>query len=343
MTGADLDPAAGAPEENEPSKKFGGKLAFSVVFGLLVYAGYIFYADADGIARALEDFSWSLLLVACALSFANYVVRFARWQRYLKLLDIQLPLGRSFTIYLAGLALTVTPGKMGETFKSWLIRAEEGTPVHKSAPIVLAERFTDLLGFLILIAIGGLYGTSSDHSWVFVATLGLCGVMLAFASSERLGRFALGLLAKLPGLNKIADKLESALESTRVLLRPRELVMPTLVSALGWGLECVSFWMIANELVEGGCTLAWATYTFALSAVAGAVLILFPGGLGPTEASMGSLLSSSYQSAGLTAEAARANAVSATILTRLCTLWFAVLVGLVATAVFRRGQRERAE
>ena len=62
----------------------------------------------------------------------------------------------------------------------------------------------------------------------------------------------------------------------------------------------------------------------------------FPGGLGVTEASLGTLLAREYRAAGLAAEAARTNAASAVILIRLCTLWFAVLVGFVATGLFQR-------
>jgi hypothetical protein len=41
---------------------------------------------------------------------------------------------------------------------------------------VVAERFTDLLGFLVLVAVGGL-ATAPEHAWVFWSTLGLCAVL----------------------------------------------------------------------------------------------------------------------------------------------------------------------
>jgi uncharacterized protein (TIRG00374 family) len=287
---------------------------------------------------ALAGFPLVLLPVAMGLAFVNYLIRFARWERYRTLLGIRLERRTSFLIYLSGLALTVTPGKMGETFKSFLIRDVEGTRVHKSAPIVVAERFTDLLGFLILLALGGL-ATAPEKQWIFWATLGLCAVLLVLAGSRGVARAAVALAARLPLLERLAPRLEGAFESTRVLLAPRELLLPTLVSTLGWACECVGFWLIASALVEGGVPLAFATYVYALSAVAGAVLIVFPGGLGPTEASMGSLLARRYALLGLAPEAARASAFSATLLVRLCTLWFAVGVGLVALALFGRSRR----
>ena len=108
---------------------------------------------------------------------------------------------------------------------------------------------------------------------------------------------------------------------------------------MGWGLECFGFWLIADSLTEGDVPLLFATYAFALSAVAGAVLILFPGGLGVTEGTLSGLLAARYRSLGVAADAARAKAVAATMIIRLCTLWFAVGVGLLALGLFTRHAR----
>lgn len=310
-------------------------VGIGAALALVLYAGFAVWADFGGVKRSLAHFPLRLLPIAMGLSFSNYLVRFVRWEKYRKLLSIELDLATSFTIHLAGLALTVSPGKMGEAFKSWLVRRVTGTPIAVSAPIVVAERFTDLLAFLALIAIGGI-ATAPESAWVFWATFLVCGVLAAFAASHRLQRIALDIAAKLPVVARFTPKIEEALASTRVLLAPRQLFVPTLLATIGWGLECTAFWLVASAFVEGGVPFLFAVYTFALSAVAGAVLILFPGGLGVTEASMGGLLRARYLRAGLAADVASASAVSATLLIRLCTLWFAVGVGVIATLVFKR-------
>jgi uncharacterized membrane protein YbhN (UPF0104 family) len=57
--------------------------------------------------------------------------------------------------------------------------------------------------------------------------------------------------------------------------------------------------------------------------------VVTPGGLGVTDGGMTALLS---YTAGRSAPAAGA----ATLVIRLCTLWFAVLVGVLALLIFRR-------
>jgi uncharacterized protein (TIRG00374 family) len=321
----------------------GRRLAAGVLLGVAVYAGMAVWADVRGVKDVLTSMPLWVLPACCALSFTNYLVRFLKWRRYLTLLDIRLD-GRgstSFLIYLSGMALSVTPGKMGEVFKSWLIRKVDGTRIHTSAPIIVAERFTDLLGYLILMAIGGIR-TLPEYAWLFWGTLLLCLVALALAGSPSFSRLTAGFFERLPYLWRLAPRIEGSFASTRVLLSPREILFPTLVSVIGWGCECTGFWLIANAVVEGSIPFLYGLFAFAFSAVAGAVLIVFPGGLGVTEFSLGKLLRTKYSTAGLALELAQQKAAAVVILARLCTLWFAVLVGFCATALFtsRFGQIE---
>jgi uncharacterized protein (TIRG00374 family) len=308
---------------------------------MLVYVGMAVLLDVRGVTDAIMRMPLWVLPTACALSFANYVVRFWKWQRYLKLLEIRIAPKTSWLIYLSGFSMSVTPGKLGEVFKSWLIRKINRTAIHQSAPIIVAERFTDLLAYLILVALGGI-ASLPEYQWVFWATLALCGLGLVLAGSERFSRLTAGMFRRLPYLWRLAPRIEGSFASTRVLLSPREILFPTLVSVIGWGCECTGFWLIANAVVEGSIPFLYGLFAFAFSAVAGAVLIVFPGGLGVTEFSLGKLLRTKYSTAGLALELAQQKAAAVVILARLCTLWFAVLVGFCATALFtsRFGQIE---
>jgi len=322
-----------ATAPREPWSKLGRRVAFGVLFGLVVYAGMLLWGDLAGIAAALRDLDPRVPLAACALSFANYCVRFPRWQRYLALVEASVPRRTSFLIYLAGLALTVSPGKMGEALKSWLVRAVQGAPLARTAPIVLAERFTDLTGFLVLIALGS---ASGDYAWVTYAAGGLAALLLALVSSRRAEVYVVELVSRLPVVAPIAPRLAIAASSTRVLLAPRELLTATLLATIGWGLECVGAWLVVDALAPGAASLLEVTYAFALAAVAGALAIVLPGGLGVTDGLLGALLQGPMLTLGYAADVARTKAISATLVIRLCTLWFAMAVGVVALAIFRR-------
>ena len=78
------------------------------------------------------------------------------------------------------------------------------------------------------------------------------------------------------------------------------------------------------------------TYAFALSAVAGAVVVISPGGLGVTEGLLTGLLSRGYAAAGLAAGAARAPSPPPS--SPASALWFAMGLGLAALALHRRSR-----
>lgn len=325
-------------------KKLSHRLFAGVLLGLAFYVALALWSDVHVIADALKRLSWWVIPAACGLSFLNYVVRFVKWQRYLALLDVRIETRTSFLIYLSGLSMSVTPGKMGEVFKSWLLKKVSGTPISRSAPIVFAERFTDLLGYLLLIAVGGL-ASDREHAWIFWATLGLCVAALVLVGNRGFAKLVLALAAKLPLGRRMSPKLEVALGTMRTLLAPREILLPTVVSFIGWGLECTGFWLIANAVVPDSVPFLFAIFAFALSAVAGAVAIIFPGGLVITEGFLGTLLRPRFQAVvektlGLAGDAAReyarSQAAAAVILARVCTLWFAVLVGFVAMGIFTK-------
>jgi len=92
-----------------------GKLVTRVVLGVAagvaVYIGFSIWADAGRVASALARFHWLAAVLAGSLALGNYLVRFGRWQYYLRVLAIRIPARDSLQVFLAGFALTVTPGK----------------------------------------------------------------------------------------------------------------------------------------------------------------------------------------------------------------------------------------
>jgi uncharacterized protein (TIRG00374 family) len=322
------------------------RMIVGVLFGVLVYVGIVLWLDAGAIWDAIRNMAWWTMPAACGLAFGNYFLRFWKWERYRKLLGIDLGRRTSFVIYLAGFSMGVTPGKMGEVLKSWLLKKVSGTPIHVSAPIVVAERLTDLFGFLILVAIGGLISNPA-YAPAFIATLVVCIVAAFFCGSPRAASAVSNFVRKLPGGERFAPKLEVAFASSRVLLAPREIVFPTLLSTVSWGLECLAFLLIARSLAPEGAdlSLAFCVFAYSISAIAGAIAIIFPGGIGPTEGILGTLTRQVYEPSlmHLGAEAAlasaRSKAAGAVLLTRFATLWFGVAIGLLATWIFKRMRR----
>ena len=244
----------------------------------------------------------------------NYLVRFWRWQVYLRRLSIDVPTNRSFWIYFAGQTMTLSPGKVGEVLKSLLLKRSFGTPISRSAPIVLVERITDGLGVVIIAAVAGALAAGKWE--LIVATVAGAAVLI--------------LAVKLP----LADRFQALAEARAAaseLLGPGLLAGMTLVSAGAWFFECLASYVCVRGLGLD-VSLADVSLAFSVAGLAGAISFI-PGGLGVTEAGFTGLLR-------VLGDVTRAEAAAATVLTRLATLWFAVALGLVALAVDQRLYRK---
>jgi uncharacterized protein (TIRG00374 family) len=308
-------------------KKLLGKIILGVAAGVAIYVGFSIWADARSVGRALANFHWHIALGALGLASLNYLVRFVRWHYYLKLLGLAVPAGHSFLVFLGGFSLTVTPGKLGEVVKALLLRESHGIAAARTAPIVIAERFTDLMGLLLLACVG-IFSFKTDPRFLVVGA-GLIGFGLVVVSVEPIAAFFLRLTGRLPIVSRMTPKLEEAYQTTAALLRPRPLLLGVVLSVVSWFFECAAFWAVVHGFAGASVELQAATFIYASMTVAGALSFL-PGGLGVTEAGMLALLGELAHGCG------RSVAAAATFVTRLCTLWFAVLVGIVALVVFAR-------
>jgi uncharacterized membrane protein YbhN (UPF0104 family) len=272
----------------------------------VVALGLGLYADFGRLGEELASFRWELFPLALALTALNYLLRFWRWQRYLARLEIEVPTGRSFAIFVAGLSGTITPAKLGEVLKCALLKRSFGVPVRRSVPIVLAERVTDASGVVVLAVAAG----AGANRWPLLV-LALAGVV------------AIVLVVRSPLLERFS-RLGEAPEAARALLETRLLLGMTALSAVSWFFECLAAYVCVRGL-RLDLSLVDTVVVFSLGSLAGALSFL-PGGLGVAEGSMTGLIQ-------VLGDVPKAAAVAATVLIRLATLWFAVALGLVGLAV----------
>jgi uncharacterized membrane protein YbhN (UPF0104 family) len=314
----------------------GRKIAVSVVLGALVLAGLGVFADLREVGTSFATFDYRMLTPVLLWTVFNYVLRWLKWDYYLRKLGFGTNVSRydSALLFTSGMVMAVTPGKIGEVFKSYLLRRINGTPVSASAPIVLAERLTDGLAMLLLMAVGlNLYPAARPAFWILLA-VGIGG--LAALQYRPLAERGFALLERFPFGARIAPPLRSFYASSFALFSWQLLLVSTVVSILSWFGECIAFWYVLGGfgVPLTSDLLLVATFVFAASTLFGLVSFL-PGGLGVSEASSTGLLM-------LLTTLTQAGATAATIIIRFCTLWFGVSLGLIALVLFERRYRKRA-
>ncbi len=294
---------------------------------MAIIAGLSIYADIGELETRLGGFGWWAFFAALALALVNYAIRFVRWSLYLSARDIEVTTPISALTFVSGFALSITPGKIGELIKSYLLRESCGVAITRSAPVVVAERVSDLLALLVLGMAGvAVYGVARG---MVIAGAVIIVAGLVILSWPALARAVIGLLCRPRFLNRFAGKLLDFYEGLAMLMRPWPLTWSTALAVVAWLAECIGFALIVSAFPGTHVPLGLATLIYAATTIAGALSFL-PGGLLVTEATMTLFLVEASRGVD------QATAVAATILTRLATLWFAVLLGLVALALLRR-------
>ena len=314
------------------------KVALSAVLGALVIAALSILTDVRAVGADLADFNWSIIWAVLGWTVFNYGLRWLKWDYYLRKLGMGDGVSRadSGLLFTSGMVMAVTPGKVGEVFKSYLLKRVNGTPVSASAPIVLAERLTDGLGMLLLMAVGlNLYPPARPLFWILLIA-GFVGIV-----ALQYRAFALSMLQRIdraPLLKRFAPHARQFYESSFALLSWRLLLVSTLLSIISWGGECVAFYYVLTGfgIAPSFDLLLIATFIFAASTLFGLVSFL-PGGLGVSEASSAALL------VALIPAMSGSAAAAATIMIRFCTLWFGVMLGVLSLLIFERRYHAAAD
>ncbi|MCA0353051.1 MAG: flippase-like domain-containing protein [Chloroflexi bacterium] len=308
-------------------KSLRSKVVISVVLGVIVMLGLALFSDIGKVGDSLSTFNWLMLPAVLGFTIFNYVLRWLKWDYYLRKLGqgTNVSYGQSALLFTAGMVMAVTPGKVGEVLKSGLLKRLNGTPISRSAPIVLAERLTDGLAMLLLMATGLALYPPARPAFVVLVILSVLG--LALFQNRRIALGFIGWLER-GRLARFAKPLHSFYESSAELLSGRLLVVSTIISVVSWAGECVAMYYVLRGFgaEASGSLLLQSTFIFAASTLFGLVSFL-PGGLGASEVSS-TLLITTLVKLGEGA------ATAATIVIRFCTLWFGVLLGIVAMSIF---------
>jgi len=300
-------------------------VVLSVVGSAIGYLAFSLWGGWAAVSAAVVKVGLSGIVIALLMSSLNYLLRFGRWQVYLSAMGHHVPWRSSLRIYLAGFALTTTPGKAGEALRGVLLKGW-GVPYPKSFAAFFSERLSDLFA-VVLLTLFGLTLYPEARTMIFIG-VGLVLVGFLVLSQRLLLEWIASLLpageGKLPRMMR--HLIEILIEAQRCH-RLGILIGVTCLSVVAWSSEAIAFhWIL--QWMGADVPLAFAVFVYALAMLAGAISFM-PGGLGGAEAVMVALL--------MWKGMAGADAVAATVLIRLATLWFAVALGALMLVRFKGG------
>ncbi|WGF87092.1 lysylphosphatidylglycerol synthase transmembrane domain-containing protein [Marinivivus vitaminiproducens] len=291
----------------------------SAVLSVLVFAGVAITAGGPGVWRSIAGLDVMAICVLLSLSLVNYGMRVLRWLVFSQRLDIRVPAGPAGLYYVAGFAMTVTPGKLGEALRLWLLNRGHGYRYERTTVLLVADRLSDA-GAMALMCLAGL-SAFTGYAWTALvgggAILAATGLFLRPALLLALVEWLFGKLGRWP---RLFARIRLALRHSGRLASFPVYGGTLALAVVGWLAEAVALWWLLDAL-GAPISLAQAVFVFAFAMIAGAAAML-PGGLGGTEVGMVGLLIA----IGIDLDVA----IAATAIIRATTLWFAVGLGFLA-------------
>lgn len=286
------------------------RLYLWLALSFIIYIAWTHSADFVAASEHISAFSVPQLALCLSIAVFSYTCRSLRWFGYMRLNESRISIMCHTIIYLSGFAFTASPGKVGELMRGTHL-SEVGVPFRYTFLAFVSERLLDVLVVLFL----GTYFLVAYFNPAFgllSATL-LCLPFIAVP------------VLKLT-LNVIRHN--AWLESVNILIAlwGSRVVPPSLVlTLLAWSAQgIILFTVLQGFGVEANAGMVISIYC--LSLLIGAASLV-PSGIGVTEVGMVWLLTQ----VGVEVDIA----IIASLITRMLTLWPAMLVGLCCALILK--------
>lgn len=296
------------------------QLTPGIILGLGILLGLMILGDVNKVSAQYLQFHWIYFLYAVLLSMLNFLFRFIKRHYCLNRGGAgNFTFSNSFHLFLASFPLSVTPMKVGESFKGIWLNRLSGIPVEKAVSIFLVDHLSDGLSIFLLTVFGTIAYPSLWPAFLVVLILFLLGIL--FIQIKPVTQNLLNVSEKVPLLSRLVPVARSCMDHNPDLFRFGPLFLSSLLGLASWIADGTALFMILLGL---GYQATWAlvatsVLVFAFSMLMG-ILSAFPGGVGIIEVSMAALLTLIL---GFKPEVAAA----ATILFRLATFWVGFLIG----------------
>lgn len=305
-------------------KKLKGKIFIYLILGFIIFVGLSIYSDFKKILGILSIFDYKYLPLILILAPLNYCFRYIKWNYYLKKVNIHIDRKDNILIFASALTMTVTPGKVGELLKSYLLKERNNIPISQTAPLIMTERLTDGISMIILTSFGVLIYNYGKGILFFVIFFML--IIIYLVQSPKIINKLIDLLGKIKILKKHSESFKIFYQNTYTLFKIKPLLFAIIIGIVSWSFEGLIIFLTLKAM-DTNISLLASVFIVSFSSIVGAVSML-PGGLLVAEGSIFGLL--------LLMKIPKDIATVTTIITRFSTLWLGVLIGIIALFLLQK-------
>ncbi|MDE1865461.1 MAG: flippase-like domain-containing protein [Candidatus Micrarchaeota archaeon] len=318
--------AAQNPDDKEMKKseyinaisRFKHLIIITMVASVAVFIAVALFGGLSKVVSTIEGANAYLFAAAFVLVFAGMLTRFGRWSYCLKTLKIKIPFKKSFAAYMSLYSMDITPGRVGRIVAGYTINRVAHSKFMKVAPIITIDIFSDFVGFAILALVTSF--VFHQFFWyvvVFVILLSISFVFLLHEGAYKLLRKSSFLRN---AMNRFSSNINDYYSSQNLLNNKKVYVVALFYTIPAEIMDSMALYFSAVA-ISVKAFAAQSVFIYSVAQIFGMVSTL-PGSVGVTDGTMVLLLGST-----LNINAALSSAI--TIMTRLSTLWFSVIIGMI--------------
>ena len=129
-------------------------ISFIVSFAILYLL--IKNIDINGVIAVSKNLNISIYVLAIAVHYSSFYVRGLRWKKLLNTLNIRAGTpALTEMVFLSWFANSIVPAKIGDVYRSYLLKKYNSAPMSTSLGTIVVERIFDITVLLILLSVSG--------------------------------------------------------------------------------------------------------------------------------------------------------------------------------------------
>lgn len=158
-----------------------------ITLALFLYVGLALYLDIEKVSKTtFKIHYWTVPLILTPITIDILLLAF-QFHRLLRVLDLNIPMRRSFLIYFIGLSFAITPISAGQILRSQIIKKEFDYAFSKTSPILFFEKWSELAALLVILVALAIVNLMLDSIFIIIAGTAL--VLVFFAIMRNRGLF----------------------------------------------------------------------------------------------------------------------------------------------------------
>jgi uncharacterized protein (TIRG00374 family) len=328
-TAVDQDPDSNLEAAPEPIQRRLLKpqtlVSFAIAIAIVVFLVKRLDINLSAVWANIRDANPWLFGAALLLYYLTFIARTLRWRYMLNQAGINREAGYKMPsnahlfeiLMLSWFANCVVPAKLGDGYRSYLMKRDSGAPGSTTLGTILAERITDLGVLFVTMTLTGILAFHGNLPSKVQNTVLIGGVMMGFAVIAILALF----FARDSLQRFIPERFTRHFHDFHdaVFACLRKPTIPILVSLGIWCADGLRLFLVARSL--GAHLSIELTLFVALMSALLTTLPITPAGLGVVEAAVVVVLKLVDVNADM--------ASSIAILDRVIGYWSLILVGLI--------------